>query len=288
MFLKLQTYFAYEESSETKMDFADGSSFTFKCEKLHSERGVVAFKDRPLPVVQIRCVSETPRAGTVVWLQGGPFSTFDPDINAEQAAMLSLGYDILVPLYIGSGERDVSLSGGVVTPDMDDALQELGYFLKWAQKRDQRVILFGTSYGAFLAATMAPKLRAADRLVLHNPILRPLRAVLPGPGADTSKPMIIDGPVADLSAEEKTRLSTEALTGFFRQWLEKDLISVLRARPPRHLFVIYGDSDQRIGMERIGDLLKLATASPLVLKNSDHAGVNTLQDLQEFADGLRQ
>lgn len=74
-----------------------------------------------------------------------------------------------------------------------------------------------------------------------------------------------------MPAAEKLKLGKMLLTTFFGDWLDRDPIGILRQRPPRHAFAVYGNRDSRIGLERMSELLALngRRYPSLVLKDND-------------------
>lgn len=293
VFLELQTLFAYEEPSETKLDFAaDGSSFAFACDRLAAVRGAVAHRDRAALVVRLSCeTSGRPRTGTAVWLHGGPFTAYDPEIGPDQAALLSLGYELIIPLYPGSADREHRIVGDRIFPTMEHAIDEIRTAISWAQRRDRRVLLVGDSFGAVLAAATAARLRRSDRLILQNPLLRPPSIAGPPPDAVLAgaAPEGYDR-IEDVPPDARQELAGKAFRGFMADWLDRDLISILRDRPPRRMLVVYGDRDSRIGLERMPELLTLGGQRypSLMLGDSDHAPLGTRAELDAFVELLRR
>lgn len=297
MFLKLGTVFAHEEPSETTARFADGSSFSFACERYVSERGIVAHRGRPALVVRTRCQSaDRAAAGTAVWLHGGPFSKFDEIPRAEQAALLDLGYEVVTPLYVSSGDRELSvevndqlpLMRGRVVPDMDDAIAEVAAVVRAAQRAEGRVILYGESYGGFLAAAVAGRLRSSDKLVLHGPMLNSFGQLM------RAAPKLIGGPIRlndvipeHLSLDEQNDLFRKILVRFYGDWGDRDVVSLLAPRPPRNMLVVYGEQDEKMGIEHLPALLALG-GRPLLFRGAGHEGVRSRADLDRLIAELKQ
>lgn len=297
MFLKLGTVFAHERPSESTARFADGSSFTFSCERYVSERGIIAHRGRPALVVRTRCESvDRPAAGTAIWLHGGPFAMYNKTPRAEQAALLDLGYEVVTPLYISSGERELSIevnqelpfARGRVVPDMDDAIAEVAAVVRAAQRAEGRVILYGESYGGFLAAAVAGQLRPSDKLVLHGPMLKSFGQIM------RASPKLIGGPIRlndvipeHLSLAEQNDLFREILTRFYGAWGDRDVVSLLSARPHPDMLVVYGERDEKMGIEHLRALLALGGRS-LVLRGAGHDGIATRADLDRLIAELRR
>jgi pimeloyl-ACP methyl ester carboxylesterase len=259
MFLKLHDVFNYEDHSITTAEFADGSTFTFECDRYVAERGVIADSDRPALVVRMICESQgRARRGTVVWLHGGPFGSAPETATAEQAALLSRGYDLIMPIYPGSSARSFYVTPRRITPDFDDAIAETEVAVRVAQRGGGRVVLVGESFGSILAAAASRLLREDDRFVLSRPMLRSYNALVPPEGNQVTGPIVIDGvPVTDKPLGEQSALMNETFERFAGPWLDRDVISILKPNPPRNLFVVYREKDPNSSVERMPELLSL-------------------------------
>ncbi|HEX8124682.1 MAG TPA: alpha/beta fold hydrolase [Allosphingosinicella sp.] len=263
MFLKLGTVFANEEPSETTARFPDGSSFTFDCDRYVSERGIIAHRGRPVPVVRTRCESAhgTP-AGTAIWLHGGPFTKFDERPYSDQAALLSLGYELLTPLYASSADRELEVTLERVAPDMDVAVAEIVAVVQASQRSPGRVILCGESYGALLAAAAAGHLRASDKLVLFGPMLTSIGQSLRSHPKFLAAPLTFGGePPGNLSMDEQDDLARKMLQRFYGQWLNRGVTSILTENRPRDMLIVYGEKDDLIGLDLMPALLALGGRS---------------------------
>jgi pimeloyl-ACP methyl ester carboxylesterase len=293
MFLTLGTVFAYDEPSTTTVRLFDGSSFTFACERYVSERGIIADRGRPALVVRTRCESaDRPQAGTAIYLHGGPFTKFDGKLRAEQAALLDLGYEVVTPLYVSSGDRELSvkvddkrpLIGGRVVPDMNDAIAELAAVVRAAQRAEGRVILYGESYGGFLAAALADRLRPSDKLVLHGPMLNSFGELMRMTGGPIR---LNDFMPQHLSLDQQDELSRKIFTRFYGAWADRDVVSLLASRPPHNMLVVYGENDEKMGIEHLPALLALG-ARPLPLRGAGHEGFRSRSDLDRLIAELKQ
>ena len=293
-FLNLGSVFAHTEPSETKVSFPDGSSFAYACDTFKAERGVIAFAHQPALVVRIVCArSGRPSPGSVIWVQGGPFGSFDPNLPAELSALVSLGYEAFFPLYPGSGgEREYAVEGGAdatkisrISPDMDDAVAELTAVIRSRQQAGP-VVLVGNSFGALPAAIASPVLRDDDRLVLLDPMLKTPREGLLSPGGYTLPAVMRGGEniVQGMSKSENEALSGEILRALLGRWLDENVETVLARSAPSNILVVYGDKDARIGLERMPRLLAQhgGRYRSLVLEGSDHAGAISKSQLEKF------
>lgn len=297
MFLKLGTVFAYEEPSKTTKRFADGSTFSFACERYVSERGIIAHRDRPALVVRTRCESpDRAVSGTAIWLHGGPFAPFDERPTAEQAALLDLGYELITPLYVPSADREFAvevdpklpLDQGRFKVNMDEAVAEIAAVVQAAQRAGGRVILYGESYGGFLAAAVAGHLRSSDKLVLHGPMLRPFGQLMRAVPKASFGPILLNDEIPEhLSLDEQDKLSRKMLARFYGPWAERDLVSLLAPRPPRNMLVVYGEHDQKMGLEHLPALLALG-GRPLLLRGAGHDMIATRADLDRLIAELRR
>lgn len=286
MFLKLGDIFRYEDHSRTTAKLEDGSTFSFECDRYVSERGVIADRDRPALVVRTVCESpDRPRRGTVVWLHGGPFGKAPEAPTAEQAAMLGLGYDLVMPLYPGSADRELDVRPSGVTPNFEGAIAEIEVAVRVAQRNGGRVVLVGDSFGSLLAAAAARVLRGEDRLIIERPMLRSYRALVPLEEVLIDAPVIQDGaPVTDKSPQERSDLVKDTLERFAGPWLDRDVISILQSNPPRNLLVIYREKDPKSSVERMPELLALGAGRyrTLPLPGAEHDEIDTRPLLDLF------
>lgn len=286
MFLSLERLFD-DGGVEVRSEFiADHSSFTLACDRYVSERGALADGPRPALVVRTRCVKAgRPRAGTAVWVHGQPFQALDEEPRVELLALLSLGYDVVTPLYPSTAGRPLDVGAQRVSPNMDDAVAEVVAVVKAARRSGGRVILVGDTAGALLAAAAAGHLRASDKLVLQGPWLKPLlQAFDPDENLVEGPVPIEDAAAENLPREEQIAYSRRLLGRFYGEWGERNPIAVLAANPPRDLLVVYGDKDDETGLERIPDLLTVGGRHhrSLVLRGSDHASIGTRADLDRL------
>ena len=289
IFLKLGTVFAHEEPSRTVMRFPDGTSFAFACDRYVSERGLVAYHGRPVPVVRTLCESrDRPPVGTAVWLHGGPFAKFDEQPRADQAALLSLGYELVTPLYPSSADRELQVTADRVAPDMDDAVAEVVAVVQAAQRSPGRVILCGDSYGALLAAAAAGHLRPSDKLVLFGPVLVSMGQLIRSNPNFLAAPLTFSGKTPDdLSMDEQNDFARKTLRRFYGAWLERDVASILAPDRPSELLVVYGEKDEVIGLDLMPSLLALGGRS-IVLRGLGHEVVASRADLDRLILELKR
>ncbi len=292
MFLSLQTLFA-DGGAEVKSEFiADGSSFTLACDRYVSERGALADGPRPALVLRTRCEKAgRPRAGTAIWVHGSPFADLDEEPRIEHLALLSLGYDVVTPLYPSTGGRPLDVGPDRVSPEMDDALAEVVAVVKAARRSGGRIILIGDTTGALLAAAAARHLRASDMLVLHRPWLEPLRQAFKAHGNLVGGAVpLVGAPAATRPLEEQVAFSRSLLDRFYGAWADRDLVALVVAYPPSDMLVVYGDNETEIGMERMPALLAAGGPRPrsLVLRGAGHDGVATRADLNRLIAELNR
>lgn len=286
MFLKLDDVFRYEDPSSTKVEFPDGSTFVFECDRYVSQKGVIALGDRPALVERTVCEKEgRPRRGTVIWLHGGPGGSPDSVGKGERAVLLSRGYDFILPLYPGSAARSLEVSPQGVNPNFEDAIAETEVAVRLAQRAGGRVVLVGDSFGSLIAAAASRVLREGDRLILERPMLRSYRALVPPEGNRVIGPIIIDGkPVTDRSLEEQSALMNETFERFAGPWIDRDVISILKPSPPSNLLVIYREKDWKSSVERMPELLSIGGGRyrTLPLPGAEHDEIDTRPLLDLF------
>jgi acetyl esterase/lipase len=290
MFLSLERIFD-DGGAEIKSEFiADGSSFTLACDRYVSERGAVAEGPRPALVLRTRCEkADRPRAGTAIWVHGSPFADFDEEPRIEHLALLSLGYDVVTPLYPSTGGRPLDVRPDRISPNFDDAVAEVIAVIKSARRSGGRLILLGDTTGALLAAAAARHLRVSDKLVLQGPWLKPLRQAFDPDENLVEGTVPLDRAAAKiLSRAEQVAFSRQLLDRFYGAWAERDPIAFLAAHPPRDMLVIYGDKDEEIGLERMPALLAVGGRChrALVLRGAGHEGIATRADLDRLVEEL--
>lgn len=290
MFLSLERLFD-DGGAEVRSEFiADGSSFTLACDRYASERGALADGPRPALVLRTRCeTAGRPRAGTAVWVHGAPFETMDEEPRVEHLALLSLGYDVVTPLYPSTGGRPLDVGPDRISPDMDAAVEEVIAVVKAARRSGGRVILVGDSTGAPLAAAAARHLRACDKLLLQGPWLRPLRQAFDADKNLVEGPVPLDGTAAaSLPRQEQVAFSSALLDRFYGAWAGRDLVELVAAHPPHDMLVVYGDKDEEIGLERMPALLAAGGRRnrSLVLPGAAGEGIATRADLDRLITEL--
>jgi acetyl esterase/lipase len=288
MFLKLGTVFAYEEPSETTKRFPDGSAFTLACDRYVSERGIIAHRGRPVPVVRTRCESaDRSPAGTAIWLHGGPFAKFDEQPHANQAALLSLGYELVTPLYPSSADRELQVTPDRVAPDMGDAVAEVIAVVQAVQRSPGRVILCGDSYGALLAAAAAGHLRSSDKLVLFGPMLISMGQSIRSTPDYLAAPLAFSGKNPDnLSMDEQNDFARKMLRQFYGPWLDRDVTSILATDRPKNMLVVYGEKDEVIELDLMPPLLALGGRS-LVFLGLGHQVAESRSDIDRLVAELK-
>lgn len=292
---KFLTLGGHDDGSGTKIDtvfIADDSSFTLTCDRYVSELGAVADGSRPALVRRMRCDKvDTPRAGTAVWIHGEPFETPDEEPRAEQLALLSLGFEVVAPLYPSTGGRPLELRKGQVTPDFDDAVKEVIATVKYAKRAGGRVLVVGVGTGSMLATAAAGHLRATDRLILQGPWMKPLTAVYDSQEDLFDGPVVIDGlDGKGLGARTKIEVTKDLLARFYGSWNDRDLVALLRDKRSLELLVVYGERDKDIDPQRVSRLLTARGIRhrSLVLRGSAHAVIDTRANLDRLIAELKR
>lgn len=296
----------FDETSETIAEFPDGSHFSLNCNRLKAEQVEYKVEGRSVPAVRIHCdQARRPLNKSAIWLFGGPFISFSPDLlPPEHLVLLDLGYVLVVPLYIGTAEREYEFVGDRLSPDMDEAVREVASLVEAFQSAGP-VVLVGQSFGGLLASAVATQLRENDALVLlGSPLVPfpevirrqnvPISSLLDQPFLDDlelgfaqpSGPMRLqnEAGVPSTSLEEQTELSLRVLRGFFgKRWLEQDPVALLAGHPARSL-VVMREGDARVGPERLQVLRDMQNPRIhlLVLSGEEHASVLARRELDEF------
>ena len=241
---------------------------------------------------------------------GGPFKSLDGELLAEQGTLLGLGYDLIVPLYPGTGERAYHIAAGAVSPDFDDGVAELRSVLAWAQESGP-VLLVGESYGGLVASALVDGLRSADRLLLMGPLsisvrqaivradlpVSPLLYSLVEPDPDSFElppgPVFIDnqdGLPAEMSLDDQNKMALSLLYGFFGDRLDADPVALFAKHQAPRLLIVARAGDERIGAERIPALLEWGGhgAKSLILPGPGHSGAMHRRELDQFIAEVRK
>lgn len=189
----------------------------------------------------------------VLWVHGGPWTAASTSLSLEQLAFMDAGYDLFIPFYPGSTERRVTFEGPVMVPDVVDALRELKAAFEWSRKRYDRVDVHGESFGAYLAASLAPKLREEESLFLHNPSLGG-KTRLEEIYASRSDDELIEGVPKDRARAEVKRV-TDAYFGRLNDYVP---LRILQSAKGLKLKLVRGGRDNLMDPEEIRSLARLA------------------------------
>jgi acetyl esterase/lipase len=217
----------------------------------------------------------------IMWLHGGPWAPASRNMVLEQLAFMNSGYDIFIPFYPGSPERRVTFEGPVMVPDVVDALRELKGAFGWARKRYERVDVLGESFGAFLAASLAPELGGKNSLFLYNPSLG---------GKSRLEEYYAGRPDDELMAgvpKERARAEVKRITdAYFGRLKDYFPLRLLESTKGLKLKLIYGGRDQLMVPEEIQSLARLAVPSCGVDYRPDngHESGRTPEQYQSFRD----
>jgi acetyl esterase/lipase len=220
----------------------------------------------------------------VIWIHGGPWQSTSRNLSLEQLAFVGAGYDLYIPHYPGSTERKVTFDGPVMVPDVLDALSELKSAFGWSRKRYERVEVFGESFGAFLAASLAPELGDKNALFLHNPSLggkgrlEEIYAGLPDDGLMAAVP------------RERARAEVKRITdAYFGRLRDYDPLRLLQSTKGLKLKLIYGGRDKLMVPKEIQSLANLAVPSCGVDYRPDngHESARTIEQYEKFRSLIR-
>lgn len=188
----------------------------------------------------------------VIWIHGGPWVAASTNISVEQLAFMDAGYDLFIPFYPGSTDRRVTFEGPVMVPDFVHALTELKGAFGWSRKRYERVDVLGESFGAYLAASLAPELRKDDSLFLYNPTLGG-KAGLERLYASSSDEKLIEGVPKERARAELKRV-TDAYFGRLKDYAP---LSILESTKGLKLKLVHGGRDKLTDSGEIRRLARL-------------------------------
>jgi acetyl esterase/lipase len=189
----------------------------------------------------------------LIWIHGGPWAPASRNMVLEQLAFMDSGYDIFIPFYPGSPERRVTFEGPVMVPDVVDALRELKGAFGWARKRYARVDVLGESFGAFLAASLAPELGKKNSLFLHNPSLGGKSRLEEYYAGRTDDELIAGVPTEHARAEVKR--ITDAYFGRLKDYVP---LRLLESTKGLKLKLVYGGRDKLMVPGEMQTLARLA------------------------------
>jgi pimeloyl-ACP methyl ester carboxylesterase len=296
-----------DKPSELSIELDDGSTYSIECESYAHESGKITGTSLDVPVIRFSCGQPAGRKGIAVWLFGGPFAKLDEDgLLPEQLLLLELGYDLVVPLYPGSAERKYKVVGGSLTPDFQQAFDELAQVIAAVQQTGP-LVLVGESFGAILALSSSKHLRSDDTLILVEPLLVSLKdaMVISGDPAalvladrNRKKAGALDLPEgANVSinnrrdpnsiklAERSDKASdfdeVALLHSYMKDWLYTSPLANFSNPNGAKVLVLAGDLDPVAKKDDIDKLVQLAgsNASTIVLRGQGHGGVRSLQEI---------
>lgn len=220
----------------------------------------------------------------VIWLHGGPWHSASKNLTLEQLAFMDGGYDLFIPHYPGSTERRVTFEGAVMVPDVVNALSELKGAFAWSRKRYERVDVFGESFGAFLAASLAPELGEKNSLFLHNPSL----------GGKSRLEEIYEGlPDDELMngvPKERARAEVKRITdAYFHRLANYEPLRLLQSTKGLKLKLVYGGRDKLLVPEEIQSVASLAVPGCGVDYRPDngHESGRTPEQYESFRNLIR-
>ncbi|HEX8239287.1 MAG TPA: alpha/beta fold hydrolase [Allosphingosinicella sp.] len=220
----------------------------------------------------------------VIWLHGGPWVNARSSLDAEQLAFVGAGYDLFIPLYPGSTDRPIKFEGSVMVPDVVDALTELKAAYGWGRKHYERVDVAGESFGAFLAASLAPELGQNNSLFLFNPSLGG-KSRLEEYYARRPDDALMRGVPKEAARAEVKRI-TDAYFGRLRDYAP---LRVLESTKGLKLKLIYGGRDDLMKQDEIQSLIRLAVPGCGVHYRPDngHESGNSPEQYEAFRKLIR-
>ncbi len=296
-----------ETSTHLEIELEDDSTFSIACTSYLHESGKVAGTSLEVPAFRIVCDRPQRTRGTAIWIFGGPFAKFGDGLLPEQALLLELGYDLIVPLYPGSAERQYKVLDGRIVPGIQVAMEELRELIAASQKHGP-VLLAGESFGALFALQSAKLLRSEDRLMLVGPMLVTFQDAMAIGGVPASRILEAQKQKNDLSLhlKEGTRFSVSNLgdpahvdkpgltnkasardevaiiVNFMQDWLHTSPIANFENPNGAAVLILAGDHDPFVKKEKIDELTDVArpNVTTILLPGQEHGGVRTLQEIE--------
>ncbi|MEA3051282.1 MAG: hypothetical protein QOG72_185 [Sphingomonadales bacterium] len=239
---------------EYKISLPNGEQVSTSCRTYQFREILVTYDSANAIGFHISCRKKA--AGNrrlAIWIHGGPWAYASKDLVLEQLAFLDAGYDLFIPLYPGSSDREVTYDGPNMVPDVVDALLELKAALRWGRKRYRLVDVVGESFGAYLAASLAPELDNKGSLFLMSPNLGGqsyLARLYAGKGEELG----IAGVRSDAVQVEAKRITA----AYFRRLEDYVPLRLLESTKGLKLKLVYGGRDNLLVAEEIRTLEHLA------------------------------
>jgi pimeloyl-ACP methyl ester carboxylesterase len=233
------------------LGFKDGSSLELACDSVQMqeydyERGKVRFPVREWSCGAARTGPKP--APAVVWLHGGPGHGWSESApTAMQYMFLARGYRVLEPSYFGDLARNLDISTDTKL-GATRAISEIRILFEETKRQTPHVVVFGESFGAFLAGYLSKRLRASDTLVLYNPFVYSPRYFYSESAPDgifTPDDRVIRQQLAS-SPELRQRLkaySEDYVARYFRSLETSTLGQNLRPSIRARVVIAYGEQD---------------------------------------------
>lgn len=145
--------------------FHAGGKVRLRCADWRDWRVAVSGQGRAILGRLLTCASK-PR-GVVLWYHGGPFESGMGVLEPEQVAFLSRDYDVFVPFFPLSADREFLYSPSLMFPDYREAILEGQALASWAESSYGQTIFFGESLGAEYVLPLLSGSRYARAVFMH-------------------------------------------------------------------------------------------------------------------------
>lgn len=291
---------------ELVSELDDGSEYSVGCTNYISETGKITGASLDVPVMRFSCGRSEGSRGNAIWIYGGPFARFGESLLPEQMLLLELGYDLIVPFYPGSADRKYRVVAGAITPDLQQAFEEVAQLITVLQNVGP-VVLAGESFGAILALTSNSRLRSEDRLLLAGPMLVSYRDALVFGGVPASRVLAVHGKSKEVALtfpegvdisianqadqnrktgdgrpiEASTPDEVALIVSFMQDWLYTSPLANFSNPNGAKVLVLAGELDPFATKGDVDRLVQIAgpNATAILLSGQGHGGVRSLKEI---------
>jgi hypothetical protein len=271
------------DDSQTVVAFTDKSKFTFKCKKFTLSKGALVYDNSFLPVNAADCEPYAPKRTrkAVIWLRGGPFFSFNGDIDPVRSIYLSRGYTLLEPDYLGTKERGLSINmqydyrNFSLRNNVRKSVKEVSALIDYAKANYDHIDVVGKSFGGFLlslyvseSAQNEPSLRYVFYVTMTSTpaeqIISPKTAIVKIADINIHSMLLNSsipingrvGNISELDIESKRKFYEAILEKFFSDAKDKSTLKLLEPVKDQPLYFVVGSKDDRVCSQCIADFAK--------------------------------